>query len=110
MFQEEIQAFVPMEMGRRIQDARHKKGIKSIDMAIRLDISKNQYARIEGGESICTTKILHKIAQFLEVSTDYLLYGNIEDEYLSMIRILLKDKPIKEIEKISKVIQIMVSE
>ena len=79
-FPEEIQEYDSFSIGQRIQDIRLQKGIKALDMAVQVDLSKDQYSRIERGTSICKITTLHKIAQYLEVSTDYLLYGK-TDEY-----------------------------
>lgn len=71
-FPENIQEYDSFSIGQRIQECRIRKGIKAIDMAMQVDISKNHYSRIECGETICSAKILHKVAQYLEVSADYL--------------------------------------
>ena len=73
IFPERIQEFDSFSMGQRIQDIRLQKGIKALDMAVQLDLSKDQYSRIERGTSICKITTLHKTAQYLEVSADYLL-------------------------------------
>lgn len=107
IFPENIQEFDSLMVGRRIQDVRIKRGIKSIDMAVQLDMSKDQYSRIECGKSICRTVTLHKIAQYLEVSADYLLFGKEEDECIKSIYSLLRGKLPKDIKKMLQVIQIM---
>ncbi|MBQ8232628.1 MAG: helix-turn-helix transcriptional regulator [Lachnospiraceae bacterium] len=109
IFPDYIQEFDAMQMGKRIQEVRNQKGIKAIDMAMQLDMSTNQYSRIECGYSVCTTKVLHKIAQYLEVSADYLLYGGEENEYIKQLYKLIKGKQPKEIEKMLQVMQIMAS-
>lgn len=109
IFQEHIQKYDPMQIGQRIQELRTQKGIKAIDMAMQLDMSKNQYSRIECGESMCTTKVLHKLSQYLEVSADYLLYGRKEDQYIVQIVLLFEGKSSKEVEKMIQVLQIMAS-
>lgn len=109
IFSEDIQEVDPVQIGQRIQEARRQKGIKTLDMAVLLDISKNQLSRIECGECLCTTKILHKVAQYMEVSVDYLLYGRKEDAYLNQIENLLRGKKPYEIEKMIQVMKIMSS-
>ena len=109
IFSEDIREIEPVKIGQRIQEARRQKGIKTLDMAALLDISKNQLSRIECGECLCTTKILHKVAQYLEVSVDYLLYGRKEDAYLNQIENLLRGKKPEEIEKMIQVMKIMAS-
>lgn len=96
-------------IGQRIQEARRQKGIRGLDLAVWLDISKNQLSRIECGECLCTTKTLYKAARYLEVSADYLLYGRREDEYADQISRLLQGKKPEEIEKMLQVMKIMAS-
>lgn len=66
-------------MGSRIREAREKKGIKQIELALQLAIGKNQMYRIENGKVPCKTEYLYEIAQVLDVSLDYLFFGKKED-------------------------------
>lgn len=109
IFSDEIKELDSWQIGQRIQEARRQKGIKALDMAVLLDISKNQLSRIECGECLCTIRILHKVAQYLEVSADYLLYGRKENAYMNQIENLLWGKKPEEIEKMIQVMKIMVS-
>ena len=63
------------DMGKRIQDARKNKGFKAIDFADIIGIGKDQLSRIENGRVVCKLEYIYVIAQYLEISTDYLLYG-----------------------------------
>ena len=45
---------VQFEIGQRIQKMRIKEGLKSIDLATELGITKNQMSRIENGRANCT--------------------------------------------------------
>ena len=65
-------------MGSRIREAREKKGIKQIELALQLAIGKNQMYRIENGKVPCKTEYLYEIAQVLDVSLDYLFFGKRE--------------------------------
>ena len=106
-FPENIQEYEPLSIGQRIQECRIRKGIKAIDMAVQVDISKNHYSRIECGETICSAKILHKVAQYLEVSADYLLYGKEEKIYMKQIEAMIDGKSPKDIHKVVEVIRIL---
>ena len=79
-------------MGRRIREAREKKGIKQIELALQLAIGKNQMYRIESGQVPCKTEYLYEIAQVLDVSLDYLFFGNKDNETVSE-----SDKTVQEI-------------
>ena len=63
------------DMGKRIQDARKNKGFKAIDFADIIGIGKDQLSRIDNGRVVCKLEYIYVIAQYLEISTDYLLYG-----------------------------------
>ena len=106
-FPEEIQEYDALSIGQRIQECRLKKGIKGIDMAVQVDLSKDQYSRIERGTSICKITTLHKIAQYLEVSTDYLLYGKTDELYINQIRICLSGMKKRDKEKLIKILEII---
>lgn len=95
----EIDTSIMLEMGERIRQARIEKGYQSKDMALFLDMSKDNYSRIENGQQLCTTKNLYKIAQVLDVSIDYLLFNAEEDGYIAEVRMLFKDKGLEKIRK-----------
>ena len=109
IFSDEIPDYDPVKVGQRIQKLRIQKQIKSIDMAMQVDISKNHYSSIEYGETICSSKVLHKIAQNLGVSADYLLYGKEEKIYMKQIETLMEGKSPKDIHKVVEVIRIILS-
>ncbi len=63
------------DMGKRIQDARKNKGFKAIGFADIIGIGKDQLSRIENGRVACKIEYLYLIAQYLEISIDYILFG-----------------------------------
>lgn len=109
IFTEELPGYDPIQVGQRIQELRLQKQIKSIDMAMQVEISKNHYSSIEYGDTICSAKILHKIAQNLGVSADYLLYGKEEKIYMKQIEAMIDGKSPKDIHKVVEVIRIILS-
>lgn len=68
------------DMGKRIQDARKNKGFKAIDFADIIGIGKDQLSRIETGKVACKTDYIFVIAKVLNVTSDYLLYGEAESD------------------------------
>ena len=72
---------VQFNIGQRIQQARIEKGIAGIDLASYLNIGKNQMSRIENGKANCTLPQLYVLAQVLECSVDYLLFGKKTSNY-----------------------------
>ena len=109
IFTDELPEYDPVQVGQRIQELRLQKKIKSIDMAMQVDISKNHYSSIEYGDTICSAKILYKIAENLGVSADYLLYGKEEKIYMKQIETLIEGKSPKDIHKAVEVIRIILS-
>lgn len=92
-------------IGKRICEVRKSKNIKAIDVAEILNISKNQYSRIENGHALCTTENLFLIAQYLNVSTDYLLYGKAKTNVILEIEALLKYKSEEELKMAKRVLE-----
>lgn len=109
IFPENIQEYDALSVGKRIQDIRLQKGIKALDMAVQVELSKDQYSRIERGTSICKITTLHKIAQYLDVSADYLLYGKADELYIDQLRIYLKGMKKREKEKLIQILDIISS-
>lgn len=72
---------VCFEIGQRIQKQRLDRNIKSIELASYLNIGKNQMSRIESGKANCTIPQLYCIAQVLECSVDFLLFGKSQMNY-----------------------------
>lgn len=75
---EEIREFdknVQWEIGQRIQEARLAKGIAGVEVAAYLGIGKNQMSRIETGRANCTIPQLYVLAQLLDCSVEYILFG-----------------------------------
>lgn len=63
-------------VGMRIKQTRQGRGLTQCGLAQQLDYSnERQLQRIESGMTSCSVDKLMEIAQILEVSTDYLLFG-----------------------------------
>lgn len=62
-------------IGQRIQEMRIKREMSGADIAAYLDITTNQVSRIENGRAKCTLEHLFILAQVLDCSADFLLYG-----------------------------------
>ena len=84
------------EIGIRIQDIRESRHMKAIELASYLGIGKNQMSRIESGKANCTIPQLYCIAQILDCSADFLLFGeehmNYSPEMVESGEILRHDK------------------
>ncbi len=70
-----------MEIGQRIQKARITKGLSGEELGAYLGIKGNQVSRIETGKAKCSLEHIFVIAQVLNCTADYLLYG--KKDYLN---------------------------
>lgn len=55
------------KIGENIVNARESKGIKQIDLAIKLDMEASSLRRIERGRTNTTLKMIFRIASILEI-------------------------------------------
>lgn len=63
------------ELGERIKTLRREAGMTQNQLANKLNMNVQQVARYEAGGSIPSAHLLAKMAEILEVSTDYLITG-----------------------------------
>lgn len=105
MLKDSVEKMDCFAIGQRIQEVRIQKGIKAIDMAVALEMSKDQYSRIENGRSVCSTQKLCQISQYLDVSADYLLFGNRQEGIMEQIYNLLAKRDKSELETIKRVVE-----
>lgn len=63
-------------MGERIRILRKKKGMSQELLADELDISFKHLSKIERDEVVFSVDILRKIADYFDVSSDYILNGS----------------------------------
>lgn len=76
-----MQYYNKKAVGERIKKIRFYAGMTQCRLAEKLDYtSERQLQRIESGETSCSVDKLMEIAQILDVSTDYLLFGD-ENRY-----------------------------
>ena len=72
-----MQYYDKKAVGARIKETRNLRGMTQCKLAERLDYAgERQLQRIENGETSCSVDKLMEIAQILEVTTDYLLFGS----------------------------------
>ena len=57
----------------RLRELRKEKGISQLKLAIDLSVNQNTISRYESGEREADYKMLIKIADYFDVSIDYLL-------------------------------------
>lgn len=61
------------KLSARLRELRKEKGVKQKDMAELLDCTENHYQQIEYGNVNIPALTLEALADYFEVSTDYLL-------------------------------------
>lgn len=62
-----------MKMYKRIRDLREDKDLNQTQVAKMLGMSQTGYSKYETGENDIPTAILIKLADFYDVTTDYIL-------------------------------------
>lgn len=89
--------------GKRLSALRKQKGLSQYELADRLGYSRGQIANYEQGKREPDYETLRKIADFFDVTTDYLLGRtdirtlNEEDDSLAKINKLIKEYGIEQI-------------
>jgi transcriptional regulator with XRE-family HTH domain len=69
-----------MEFKDRLKQARLKKGLSQSELCKLLGIHVTNISRYERGENKPTTEVLTKIANALDITTDFLMDGSIDDK------------------------------
>ena len=67
--------FDPKEFGKRMKEARNKKGLTQEALAELLGVDRLHVNRLEKGAKACSIDLLMDISKLLGVSSDYLLKG-----------------------------------
>lgn len=75
------------ELGRRIKAVRQDEGIKQIDLAIEMNISRDMLSRIENGKNACAPDHLMFLCQRFGKTADYFYFGT-EDEMKTRMEIM----------------------
>ena len=64
-----------IEIGRRVRDRRESLGMTREHLAEKSELSVQFLAEIESGRKNMTTKSLYKVARALNLSADYIVFG-----------------------------------
>lgn len=84
-----MQYYDKKTVGSRIRQMRKNKGLTQCMLAEQLDYSsERQLQRIESGETACSVDKLMEIAQILNISTDFLLFGQSQTDEIVLTPIL----------------------
>jgi transcriptional regulator with XRE-family HTH domain len=74
-----------MEFKERLKQLRTKKGISQNQLARDIGVHVTNISRYERGENRPTSDVLSKLANALDVTTDYLMDGSTDDKAQSTI-------------------------
>lgn len=81
---EDITDDIRKQIGWRIQEKRIEKGITAVDLSTYLNITANQVSRIERGCAGIDIYKLIVICKILGVSADYILFGEMKEENITL--------------------------
>ncbi|MBE7020388.1 MAG: helix-turn-helix transcriptional regulator [Ruminococcaceae bacterium] len=102
-----------VSMGKRIKEARLKKGLSVEKLAEILDISVVFMSDIERGVKCPRMENFVKILNALEITADEVLFDSVRadtDIYLSKLTSKMKHLDNRQIAKVEKIIDILLSE
>lgn len=104
-----MQYYDKKDVGERIKVLRKKKHLTQSELSECLDYTnERQLQRIESGETACSVDKLMEVAQVLETSTDFLLFG-IEKETIIDLSEYVKGKSCGEKLFVQRVVETVVS-
>lgn len=88
-----------------MKEMRQIRGLTQCELSMNLDYtSERQLQRIESGETSCSVDKLMEIAQILDVTTDYLLFGSAK-EYGGGFQKYFENKTEKQIEFLCRLLE-----
>ena len=98
------------ETGKRIQEVRKAAGVNADVLSGFIGITDKHLSKIEHGKCICTTENLYVIAQYLDVSVDYLLFGKSSDglsQEMREIQALCEGQPEYKMMKAVEILRVL---
>lgn len=100
-----MQYYDKKAVGERIKKIRLHTGMTQCKLAEKLDYtSERQLQRIESGETSCSVDKLMELAQILNVSPDYILFGD-NKVYENRWERYMEGKADRQIQYISKILE-----
>lgn len=94
-----------LDIAQRITTSREAAQISSQEMAEFVGLGYEQYRRIERGIVLVKTEYLYVIAQSLDVSVDYLLYGDKKEIEHRKISEILNGLSMEELQRASNILR-----
>lgn len=104
-----MQYYDKKNVGERIKILRKRKHLTQSELSNYLDYTnERQLQRIESGETACSVDKLMEVAQILEMSTDFLLFG-IEEETIVDLSEYVRGKSQGEQLLIQKIVETVIN-
>ena len=104
-----MQYYDKKNVGERIKILRKRKHLTQSELSNYLDYTnERQLQRIESGETACSVDKLMEVAQILEMSTDFLLFG-IEEETIVDLSEYVRGKSQGEQLLIHKIVETVIN-
>lgn len=97
-------------LGDNLRHYRESNNLTQEQLAEMVGISTSFYTNVERGKKGVSIFVLRDIADAIGVSIDYLLGKESPESHIRNIEILLKDKPTSVVQKIEKIIRLVVDE
>lgn len=69
------------EFGKRIKEMRQSEGMKQIDLAEEMNISRDMLSRLENGKNSCAPDHLMFLCQRFGKTADYIYFGTENERY-----------------------------
>ena len=100
-----VNAEMIKDFGRRVAALRKKHGFTACGMAEDLGMSAVNLSRIERGEQFCKIDNIVLIAQYLDTSIDYLIFGYESEGGVGTFRTLIRNTDSETVMKALKLIE-----
>ena len=97
-----------VQIGSRIKQKRKLLGYSRDEMAEYIGVSNKFCSDIESGDKGMSLKTLNKISEFLLVSTDYILFGEVEKTDISELVEMFKYCPKNKINYAEDILRIYI--
>lgn len=89
-----------MNIGKKIRQLRAEKGFSQSFLEKKSGVNSKLLSKYENGRIMPTADTLRKIAEGLEISTDYLIFDNVPKDGLSQLKDLELFEKFKEVERL----------
>ena len=96
-----------IQLGDRLRQQRRRLGLTRQAFAKLADLSPGYYGQLESGTSQMSLDTLRKLAKTSRLSTDYLLFGQLDGtEELPMLQTILSHCSARELDLAERVLQL----